>query len=193
MTLVFWFSYVLLWVLVAVTAMAVFALYHHFGQMYLSTGEGRADQGPAEGTELRRIEVADLSGVPVLLPLRGTAALVIFTSTTCPVCERLRLDLITIARELPVVVFCHGTPRAVRVWAGELADTASVVADPRFRLAVRYEVGATPFGIAVGTDRVVRARGIVNDLAGLRTLADLALAPQQEQPQQEQPQLEGVG
>ena len=174
MNALFWFSYALLWVLLPVMSVSVFALYHHFGQMYLTSREGRAEQGPAVGAQLRRTEALDLATQPVLLPPRGAPALVMFTSTTCPVCEAMRLDLIQIARDqpdLPVYVFCHGSTRAVREWAGELAGAATVVPDPRLRHAARYEVAVTPFGIAVGADAVVRARGIVNDLDGLRALA----------------------
>jgi hypothetical protein len=170
----FWFSYALLWTLLAVTSVSVYALYHHFGQMYLTSREGRADQGPAVGTRLRRTEALGLDAVPLLLPSRGVSALVVFTSTTCPVCEAMRLDLIQVARDqpdLPVYVFCHGSARAVRDWAGELTGAATVVPDPRLRYAARYEVAVTPFGIAVSADNVVRARGIVNDLDGLRALA----------------------
>ena len=42
-------SYIALWILVAVLSVAVFALYHHFGQMYLNSREGRETQGPDLG------------------------------------------------------------------------------------------------------------------------------------------------
>lgn len=177
MNALFWFSYALLWGLLAIVSVSVFALYHHFGQMYLTSREGRENQGPAEGTALRRVEATDIDGVPVLLPPRGVPALLVFTSTTCPVCEAVRADLIRTTRDEPgvkVYVFCHGSTPAVREWAGELADVATVLADQRLRLTARYEVGVTPFGIAVGADGAVKARGIVNDGDGLRALAGMA-------------------
>jgi hypothetical protein len=183
----FWFSYVLLWVLLAVVALGVLALYHHFGQAYVASREGRASQGPAEGTQLRRAEATGLDGAPVLLPPRGSPALLVFTSTTCRVCESMRLELIQVAREefgVPVYVFCQGSPGAVRQWAGKLGDVATVVADQRLRITTRYEVAMTPFAIAVDATSTVRARGIVNDADGLRLFTSAAQATQTAQADQ---------
>ncbi len=43
--------------------------------------------------------------------------------------------------------------------------------DRRGRIAVRNNIDATPFGVAVGMDGLVQAKGIVNDLEGLEHLA----------------------
>ena len=38
----FEFTYIALWLLVVVLAVGVYALYYHFGEMYLTSPEGRA-------------------------------------------------------------------------------------------------------------------------------------------------------
>lgn len=175
MSTVFWVSYVLLWILVVVLTVGIFALYHHFGQMYLNTPEGRETQGPRPESRLLAMEAVDVSGQAVVLPLDQRPALIVFAATDCMLCAELRQSLLRICREraaLSVVVLCRGSEAGVLAWAGELAGVARVVADPRGRYALRYRVSGTPFGVAVGRDGVVRHTGIVNTYDQLAHLAD---------------------
>lgn len=170
---IFWTSYALLWALVAVLVVAVFALYHHFGQMYVNSDEGRANQGPENGKPYRPVQAETLDGTTIALPLFQRPFLAIFTSPDCQLCAAMRDALVTVAQQHPgtgVVVFCAGRPQVVRAWAGPLADVAMVVADPKDRIAAMYGIDATPFGIAIDANGIVRARGIVNDLQGLEGL-----------------------
>jgi hypothetical protein len=167
---VFLVSYVLLWVLVAVLFAGVFALYHHFGQMYLTSRGGRAEQGPAEGAFFLPIEGAVIGGDSVVIPHAERAALVVFASTSCPLCGKLRAGMVRAARshpEVDLIVACAGPPRMVRAWSSDMDGAVQVIADPRGRIASRYRVGALPFAIAVGNDGKVRWRGLVNDDDGL--------------------------
>jgi hypothetical protein len=174
MSTAFWFSYALLWALVAALVIAVFALYQHFGQIYASSPEGRATQGPEEGARLAPLEVDDVNGKALMLPLMDRATLVVFASTTCTICAELRNSLRRLAVEGPniaIVVLCEGHPRTVRAWAGGLAAQVPVIPDPRGRLAARYGISVTPYLVVVGQDGVVRGRGIVNDYEGLELAA----------------------
>jgi hypothetical protein len=171
---VFLASYVLLWVLVAVLFVGVFALYHHFGQMYLTSRTGRQEQGPAEGSFFRPVEGTVVGGDAVVIPHATRPALVVFASTDCPLCGKLRAGLVRAARshpEVDLIVACAGHPRMVRAWSSDMNGTVPVIADPRARIGSRYRVGAWPFAIAVGADGRVRWRGLVNDDDGL----DLAI------------------
>ncbi|HCT75466.1 MAG TPA: hypothetical protein DGG94_13200 [Micromonosporaceae bacterium] len=177
MTTAFLVSYAILWVMVAVLTIGVFAMYHHFGQMYLSSPTGREEQGPKEGSYFKPVESIDILGATILVPPSNRPLLVAFASTSCALCAQLREALKLLAQrnpEVSVVVYCDGSPRAVQAWAGDLAQVASVVADRRGKIAVRNGVDATPFCVAVGTDGLVRAKGIVNDLDTLELLADEA-------------------
>lgn len=179
MSTLFWVSYALLWLLVAVLAVAVLALYHHFGQMYLNSRESRADPGPERGRPFTPDKAVDLAGNTVTLPLPDRPALVLFASTTCPICAQLRDHVARISAErpdLPVVVFCEGTEAAVADWAGDLRDTTRVVADPRRRHAHRHDVAGTPVCVAVARDGTVRATAIVNGYERLAELADAAVS-----------------
>jgi hypothetical protein len=176
---VFWVSYAVLWVLVVVLVVAVFALYQHFGQMYLSSADGRGEQGPRLDEPLRAAEAEDLTGAPLLLPPDRRPVLVLFTSTSCELCAKLRAavaEYVTAPDALDVVVLCDGTARMVREWAAALPRPVRVVADVRGRQAIRYGVGVLPFLAATDAEGIVRYRGVVNDLDGLRAAAAEAAA-----------------
>jgi len=85
-------SNIVLWMLVILEALALFALYQHFGEMYLTTREGRQSQGPSVGSPLKRVDATDISGVARGLPTQSRPAFLLFASTSCPLCERLRPD-----------------------------------------------------------------------------------------------------
>jgi methylamine dehydrogenase accessory protein MauD len=172
-------SYVALWILVLVEAVAIFALYHHFGEMYLSSREGRAQQGPELGSSLQPRELVDLQGSAVRLPSAAAPALLLFASTTCRPCQKLRPELRELAARrgsLEALVVCAGEQDEVRRWSAELDGRVRVVADRSGRLALDYGIALTPFCVAVDRFGTVRAKGIVNDGAGLERMADEAAA-----------------
>ena len=174
MSPVFWVSYAVLWLVVAVLVAAVFALYQHLGQMYLSSAEGRTEQGPRLDEPLRGANAEDLTGAALVLPIDRRPALLLFASTTCELCARLRAevtDFVAAGAGVDVVVLCDGPARMVREWAAALPASVRVVADTRGKLAIRYGVGVLPYVTAVDAAGIVRHRGVVNDLDGLRAAA----------------------
>jgi hypothetical protein len=181
MSPVFLVSYGLLWLLMAVLFVGVFALYHHFGQIYLTSRAGRQEQGPAEGSLFQPIEATVLDGDPVVIPHANKPSLVIFASTDCALCGQLRAGIARVADSHPEVdlyVACAGPERMVRAWASDVGDAVPVIADPRARISTRYRVGAWPFVIAIGDDGAVRGRGLVNDDDGLeRAVLDAITLP----------------
>jgi hypothetical protein len=174
----FVFSYILLWVLVAVLAIGLVALYNHLGTVYLSAREARSSAGPAEGSLLSGIDTKAIDGRRVLLPPASHPAIVLFLSTTCSLCAGIRQAIPAVVDEIPnvsIVIFCQGRPQTVQVWASDIRELVPVIVDRNGRQAARYGVDLLPFGIAVGLDSVVRARGIVNGYEGLAALARMAL------------------
>lgn len=170
-------SYVALWVLVVVLAVAVLALYNHFGAMYLSSREGRATQGPAIGTRPAGFTATALDGRELVVP-SGRPLLMLLASTDCPECAKLKSPLqsaaVEHAGELDVVVLCGGPPARVSEWARGLESPVRVVADRNFRRAAALGVGITPFVLGLDGDGVVRTRGLLNGEEGLaHALRDL--------------------
>lgn len=175
-------SYVVLWVLVIVETIALFALYQHFGEMYLNSREGRTNQGPKMGSKLKTIEAQDIADSRVDLSAVGEPKLMIFASTNCTVCDELQADLKKFASahpEIRTLVVCAGDKKSVSRWADGLIEVARIVADPGYRLAKRYGVGVTPFLIGTDASGTVRTKGVVNDLQGLEFHAEQISLPQE--------------
>jgi len=168
-------SYVALWVLVAVMAVAVLALYNHFGRMYLSSREVRGTQGPAVGSRLAAFRAAALDESDVAVP-SGRPLLLLLASTDCPECGRLLDPVQRLAEqragEVDVVVVCGGRRTEVTEWARGLRSPVRVIIDYNFRRAAAMGVGITPFVVAVDAAGVVVARGLVNGEDGIRFAVD---------------------
>lgn len=123
MSIFFLATYVSMWILVLCLLIAVFALYHHFGAMYMSTAEGRASQGPGVSTQLKPMELMTQDEIRLSVPLRGQETIMVFSSVKCPLCTRLLPELREFAesrREVLVALVCGGTSDEVRGWAGPL-------------------------------------------------------------------------
>jgi methylamine dehydrogenase accessory protein MauD len=176
----FWLaSYVALWLLVLVLAAGFLGLYHHFGQMYMNSREGRADHGPEIDSRLRPLQATALDGAQIRIPVPGRATLVVVSDTGCPLCQKLQPALSEVATEfedgLSVVVLCSGRGDDVADWARPLSPAVRLVADRHGKLGSALGVGMTPFVIASDRSGIVRGRGLVNDVAGLREAAADAL------------------
>jgi hypothetical protein len=165
-------SYVALWILAVVLALAVYALYHHFGQLYLTSPEGRATQGPPIGKRLQTSHVAPLEGPTVVLPQRAQRTVLLFTEPDCAVCRQL-LDDLDSNRDSEIleglIVVSSGTTADVGKWLRILPAT-QILMDSRAGLRSRYGIGVTPFGVATDAEGVVRTRGVVSTSSNLRGL-----------------------
>lgn len=171
---VFIVTYVALWVLVVILGFALFALYQHFGQMYIGSPEGRASHGPSEGTHLPSQRATSLDGSSIELPPPGRPALLLFATTSCRLCTELRGSISVVARRHPdvvVQVVCGGHPRTVESWSEPLKPDVAVVVDKRRGIAASYGIGLTPFLVAVDTEGVVRIKGIATDQSSLEFAA----------------------
>jgi hypothetical protein len=166
-------SYVVLWILVAVLAVAVLALYHYFGQVYLNSREGRESQGPEPGKPFPRTHAAELRRGRAPL-VRDVPALVAFMDVECKLCAELVPDLGAFAddtTELRVVAVVAGRPPSVAEFTRRLSQRVDVFPDPGGALGTRYGVAVLPFLVTVDGDGIVRAKGIVNDRDDVERIA----------------------
>jgi AhpC/TSA family len=172
-------SYIALWVLVLVLAVGLFALYHHFGELYLNSRDGRASQGPELQKPLRRANVRATSGTYVDLPSTGVPTVLLFADTDCRLCEELIPDVRRLAgdrTDVALSVVCGGAEPRVQEWARDLSTEVPVVPDPGQVLTARYGIALTPFAVAVDANGTVKNKGIVNDGDGLSYFVDAAVS-----------------
>jgi hypothetical protein len=164
---VFIASYVILWALVGILSVAVFALYQHFGQMYLN--QERHQQGPAVDAPFPQTSFQAVNGEYVAVE-HGMSTIVVFLSTDCRLCDEIRPALASPAETMRVIAVVSGPRREAQRFVGKLPAGVDAVPDPRGRLVKRFHVGAFPFAVVVDELGVVRAKGIVNNAAGLEAL-----------------------
>ncbi len=179
-----------MWFLLLVLAVAVFALYRHFGQIYVSSARGRIEQGPQLEQPLPSASVVDLAGVELQLPTNRPSIL-LFSDTACDLCAEVREELSCLAghREtVTAVVLCEGPIEDVRAWRARVPDFVHVVPDQKGALSHKYKVNTLPFAVCVGLGGTVVAKSIVNGREGLLWAADEALRlPATVQPSQSEP------
>lgn len=178
MSSTFGISYVALWILVITLSAAVIGLYHHFGQLYLNSRQGRESQGPAVGEVLPTTHLQHPDGTSVLLPAPALPTLLVFVATSCAVCGHRRDQLERFVNEdnaVSLIAICGGeTENEIREWAAA-APSVIVLSDLGMRATVSLRIGITPFTLAIDRDGVVRSKGLLNDYDALLHYANLAL------------------
>jgi len=183
MSAFFLVTYVALWVLSITELVALLALYDHFGQMYLSGREGRDKQGPALGSEMRPVELQDVRGTPVRLPVRESPTLILLASTVCRECDKIKPALAELSArystEVVIAVLCAGKREAVSDWAGAIAMHVTVIPDPGYKVAAKLGVGMTPYVIGVDAAGKVCDKGLVNEREGMRAAIEDLIAKSQ--------------
>jgi hypothetical protein len=146
-------SYVVLWVLVVVLALAVVALLRQIGVLHTRLrplGVHFAGEGPA-------LDEPAPPGAPVDYAAARLTVLA-FTSPACELCAALLPSLRALDRQygdLRVVVLDHGPATA-----------------PAFRA---FNVSSTPYLVAVDRLGVVRARGVANSLEQAEVMVEESL------------------
>lgn len=164
----FWVSYAILWLLLLAAVVAIFGLYQHFARIYLSSDEGRAEQGPTVGNPLPDIALVDKEGRAAILQVTGKPSVILFVSMSCPVCRRIQDELRGLTSQVsPVeyIILSGSTLDEAREWGRDLP--ATLLIDPSGKVTASLRIDAIPFCVSVASNGNVSARGIVNDLHGL--------------------------
>lgn len=171
-------SYIVLWGLVIVLAIAVVALARQIGTLHLRLGPRGAlemdDEGPPLGIALPEMTGRALSGREVSIGGPGEPQILLFASPGCGVCRQVLPSLPAIARDgrlhpyLITDVDEHETRRAY----GDTDAGAPVVPAPA--MVHELDVPGTPYVIVTDGLGVVRAKGTVNNLEQMEGLVQTA-------------------
>ena len=168
-------STVLLWLAVGVLALLVLALARQVGVLHervAPLGALMLDQGPKVGERAPLFEVRDLFGRPARLGgLRERPLLLLFVSSTCPVCKKILPIALRLAREENLDLALIGDEREqdLRRLAQGLAGV-QVLNAPEVGQA--YKVGKIPYAVLIDPEGVIRAKGLVNNREHLESLME---------------------
>ena len=175
-------SYVVLWALVIVLSVLVFALARQVGVLHERVAPAGAlmpVSGPKVGEMTEAMPLTGLNGQAVTVggaDADGLATLILFVSPTCPVCK----SLVPTARSLA----SHESKRMRLLFASDgdgierhenyamdlgLTDYPYIVSQA---LGLAYEVSNLPFAVLVGSDGVLRSKGLVNTREHLESLVE---------------------
>jgi methylamine dehydrogenase accessory protein MauD len=168
-------STVLLWLAVGVLALLVLALARQVGVLHervAPLGALMLDQGPKVGERAPIFEVKDLFGRPTRLGgLRERPLLLLFVSSTCPVCKKILPIALRLAREENLDLALIGDEREedLRRLAQGLAEVRVLNAP---EVGQVYKVGKIPYAVLIDPEGVIRAKGLVNNREHLESLME---------------------
>jgi methylamine dehydrogenase accessory protein MauD len=175
-------SYVILWALVIFLSLLVFALARQVGVLHERVAPAGAlmpTNGPKVGEMTDVISVTDLNGVTIAIggvDAEALATLVLFISPTCPICKA----LVPVARSLVSyegrrmrLVFASDGDKIEQhiAYVGDLdiADYPYVVSQA---VGLAYAVSKLPFALLIGSDGILKSKGLVNSREHLESLVE---------------------
>lgn len=170
-------STVLLWIAVVALSLLLFALARQIGVLHeriAPLGALMLDQGPKVGEPAPLFELPDIFGRPVRLGgKRDRAVLLLFASSTCPVCKKVLPIAKTLAREegLDLVVVGDESPEALTRFAeANGLREHTVINAPE--VGRSYRIGKIPYAVLIDREGTIRSKGLVNSREHLESLME---------------------
>ncbi len=169
----------ILFIAVAALAVAVWALSRQVGILFERVsplGALVTDSGPAVGGAAPIFELPSITraaAVKIGGPSEGRSTLLFFLSPNCPVCKKLLPVIRSLAAAetswLRVVLASDGDEPQQRAFAAaqQLMGFPYVLST---QMGLAYRVSRLPFGVLIGDDGAVKAKGLVNSREQLDSL-----------------------
>jgi methylamine dehydrogenase accessory protein MauD len=171
-------SQVLLWLVIAIMAVVIFAMVRQIGILHeriAPMGALVTDRGPEVGEMAPTMSVNGLQGEAVQIGgerRSGRAQLMLFVSPNCPICKKLLPIAKSFARgeRLEIALVGDGDMDEQRAMIREHGlERETYVNSPQVGMA--FHVGKLPYAILIDADGVIRAKGLVNSREHLESLA----------------------
>ncbi len=187
---------VVLWVLVLVLLVVVFALARQVGVLYervAPAGALMVNQQVKVGDPAPQIAVETLTGKTLMTAQSSGGQLLFFLAPDCPICKSLLPVLKTLQRAEPRVVVLLVSD------GGDVSEHRQFVADEKLEqfdyglsevVGRSFGVGKLPYGVLIDKHGVIASLGIVNSREHLESLFEaerLGIASIQDYLQQETP------
>ncbi len=171
------FSLALLWVVVLVLIVALFALSRQIGILFeriTPLGALVNDSGPKVGEPTPLFKLPSLTGGEVLVgPRPGRSTLIFFLSPTCPICKKL-LPILRSVRQaekewIDVVLASDGDVEKHKRFI-QTADLGSFPYVNSTELGLAYRVSRLPFAVLLDDKGIIRSKGLINSREQLESL-----------------------
>jgi methylamine dehydrogenase accessory protein MauD len=181
-TTAFWFSYVLLWVLVVMLGLLVVLMYRQFGLAFMRPAERMNMQGLDVGSRAPAFALVDHveREHEIALGARagehaGTA--VVFALPTCQICAGLASSLASLPSDYRDVRFVWVDGESSRPPKRELSGVPGWLAGtaPGDRIHRQWDVSGVPFCFVVDRDGRIAAKRLVNARNDVAALLESAL------------------
>jgi methylamine dehydrogenase accessory protein MauD len=172
-------SNTMLWILVLVLAVMVFALVRQIGILYervAPAGALMSGTGLKTGEEIPVLDVETLDGRAIRIGginKYGKSTLLFFLSPTCPVCKILIPILATMrkteANWLKIIFASDGDEKEHRAWLQEnkLDSWTYILSE---KLGMTMQVAKLPFAALIDENGILCARGLVNTREHIESL-----------------------
>lgn len=174
MSVIFYVSYIGLWLLVLFEGVLLLLVYRHFGLMALGTADGVNRDGLPIGEVAPTFSGVTSQGEDVAWVVRPNRPhLLLFASPDCEPCARILpyLNQLSGANvQIDTTVVVPGRPEAATRLVEKFASTYPCLAEDGSGAFNRYRVRVTPFAFVVGGDGRILAKGLCSDPARLRSL-----------------------
>jgi methylamine dehydrogenase accessory protein MauD len=173
-------SNLLLWIVVIILGLVVFALARQVGILHERVAPAGAllpTTGPKVGELTEASDYEDLHGRQVTVGGPGRnhrPTLIMWISPTCPVCKGLVPTALSLAghENLDLVFASDGDqPERHRAYVQDLGLTGYPYIVSQ-QLGMQYAVSKLPFAVLIGTDGTLRSKGLVNTREHLESLLE---------------------
>jgi methylamine dehydrogenase accessory protein MauD len=184
MSILWFLSIVLLWVIVLSLGFLLFGTLRALGvlswrleQLEATTPKRLGRDGLKPGKPAPDFTLPSASGQEVSLhEFAGRRVLLVFTQPGCSPCKKIvpELNRLAAVRRIAnpshpqVLVVNNGDLEATRQWSAEAAARFPVLAQTQFSISKKYEVFATPFAFLIDAKGVIVSKGIINNRQHIR-------------------------
>lgn len=175
-------SNIILWLVVIILSMLVFALTRQVGILHERVAPAGALQpttGPKVGELTKDIQINSLQGEPITIggPNKDSlASLILFISPTCPVCKTLVPTAKSLVKsENKRINLAFGSDGENIEQHKTYIKDLEIETYPYFvsqTVGMYYQVSKLPFAILIGQDGTLQSKGLVNTREHLESLIE---------------------
>ncbi|HMN37243.1 MAG TPA: methylamine dehydrogenase accessory protein MauD [Hyphomicrobium sp.] len=172
-------STVLQWIFIGVSGAVLLGLARQVGLLHERSaplGAMITDHGPGVGDKAPTFSVIDVKGQRRQIGganTSGTEMLLMFTSPTCPMCDKLLPIVKSLARaeNIDVMLVSDGAEEEHKTFLSKhkLDGLPYIISS---EIGIRFQVGKVPYGVLIDDNGIIKAKGLCNTREHLESLLE---------------------